>query len=196
MRSAKIFIALCVLLLAGACATVPQVFTDFDSSNSFNGYKTFAWAHTPPLVVAGSFPVPEAVQQKATSAIKAQLEAKGFKYVESVDKANFLVVYTLGARDDIQVFQKGASIYNNKENWLWGKKYHSSYFDMVLDEEFREQYTKGVIAIDIFDAKSQAPVWHAKASKSLSETELNSNGGDVEKAVAAVLRDFPPILKR
>lgn len=187
----KCSLVLCVLLL-NACASSFTVFSDFDTEHSFSAYKTFSWAHNPPLVVAGNLPISEEIESRATQAIKEQLTAKGFEFLENADQAQFLVAYTLGARDNVEIYQASSSVYDNKDNWLWGQEYHSYYFDMVLAEEFRAGYTKGVIAVDIFDRQRQAPVWHGKASKSLDKAEIASNGGGVEQAVEAVLERFPP----
>lgn len=187
----KIYLVI-VLLLLSACASKPPVYSDYNSAHVFNDYKTFSWAHTPPLVVSGDLPVSKEIEDKATQAIQDELVAKGFVFVEDATTAHFLVAYTLGARKNVKIYQTDSSVYDNKDNWLWGKKYHSYYFDMVVDGGFRRGYTKGVIAVDIFDATLKAPVWHAKASKSLHESDISSDGGSVVGAVKAVLSNFPP----
>jgi len=63
---------------------------------------------------------------------------------------------------------------------------------MVVDEDLRHNYIKGVIAVDIFDTKSKAPVWHGKASRSLDESEVSSGEANIVQAVRAVLSEFPP----
>ncbi len=183
---------LLISMLLSACVSAPSVYQDYDRSRSFNDYQTFSWAHNPPLVVSGDLQVSKEIEVKATLAIKEELKAKGFRYVEQSDDATFLVAYTLGARTNAKVYQTGSSVYDNKENWLWGKQYHSYYFDMVVHEDLRAEYTKGVIAIDIFDAKLKSPIWHGKASKSLDESEISPDGGSVGDAVKAVLSNFPP----
>ncbi len=179
-------------LILTACASTPPTYTDYDVKHSFTGYKTFSWAHTPPLIVAGNLPVSNEVEAKATAAIKKELAAKGFMFLDDSKTANFLVAYTIGARDDIEVYQSASEVYDNKDNWLWGKEYHSWYFDMVIPSEIRAGYTRGVISIDIFDNQTKTPVWHGKASKPLSDSEISSNGGSLEVAISAVLESFPP----
>lgn len=186
----KSYLLICLLL--SACVSTPSVYQDYNRALSFSSYKTFSWAHNPPLVVSGDLPVSNETEVKATQAIKDELQAKGFKFVDSSEGATFLVAYTLGARSNVKIYQTGSSVYDNKENWLWGKQYHSYYFDMVVDEDLRGGYTKGVIAIDIFDTELKAPVWHGKASKSLDESEISPDGGSVVEAVKAVLSNFPP----
>lgn len=187
----RLFLFMCIGLQV-SCVSKPQAFFDYDKTNTFSSYKHFSWAHNPPLIIAGDLPVSSQTETRTTLAIKSQLEQKGFSFTDNPEDADFLVVYTLGARENISVLQGNSDVYTNKENWLWGKKYHSYYFDMVVDQELTRGYTKGVLAIDIFDTDSNAPVWHAKASKVLDSSEITPRGDGVEAAVEAVLSGFPP----
>ena len=184
-------VALVTLFLV-ACSGKRAVFTDFDPAHSYASYKTFAWANDPPLVVSGIFPVESSIQNRATAAIKAEIEAKGYRFVANSDSADFTIAYTLGARDDIQRYQVASKVYDNRENWLWGKQYHSYFFDMTVGEDLREQYTKGVLAIDIFDVELMQPVWHGRASKSLNKAELKGDAENLEDSIRTLLSKFPP----
>ncbi|MFT5609464.1 MAG: hypothetical protein ACI9PZ_003283 [Parvicella sp.] len=187
----KSYALICFLLLS-ACASTPSVYSDYDKAHSFSEYKTFSWAQESLLMVSGNFPITKETKNKATQSIIVELALKGFKFVEQAENADFLVSYTLGAKDDIEIYQSDSSVYDNKESWLWGREYHSSYFDTVIDEGLRRSYINGVIGVDIFDTKLQAPVWHGKATKPLDESEILSGAETIGEAVKAVLSSFPP----
>lgn len=186
----KSYLLVCILM--SACVSKPHVYSDYDKGNSFINYKTFAWVRIPPLVAVGDFPIPKEIEAKATNTIKSELNSKGFIYIDNPEQADFVVAYTLGARDGVRGYESDSSVYENKDNWLWGKQYHSHYFDMVLNEDLSRRYIKGVIAIDIFDGKLKAPVWHGKATKSLDESEMSSDGSSLAVAIKSVLLEFPP----
>src|SRR5512140_3500329 len=84
------------LILTG-CATL-QVGNDFDHSASFSGYHTFSLmvrehhGSDNPLVV-----------QRARDAIEAELLGKGFTASDSAAHADFVVDFTIGARDRMDV---------------------------------------------------------------------------------------------
>jgi hypothetical protein len=54
------------------------------------------------------------------------------------------------------------------------------------------QFTKGRLAIDFFDVKLREPVWHGHASKSISESDRARAEEVINKAVAEILKSFPP----
>ena len=53
-------------------------------------------------------------------------------------------------------------------------------------------YSQGIIAIDVYDAKSGQPMWHASADQSL----LDASGAEAQKrideAVTAIFTKRPP----
>lgn len=186
----KSYLLVCILL--SACVSNPHVYSDYDKDNSFTSYKTFSWVSVPPLVAVGDFPISKEIEAKATNTIRSQLSSKGFTFVDDPEQADFVVAYTLGARDGVRAYESDSTIYENKDNWLWGKQYHSHYFDLVLNDDLSRRYIKGVIAIDVFDGKLKAPVWHGKATKSLDESEISSDGSSLAVAIKSVLSVFPP----
>lgn len=185
-----LFLTAVVALLSG-CATSPSVFTDHDDQQQFDDYRKFSWLTEQPAIVAGDLPVSDKIKSRFTKAIKSNLEAKGFVYTPKIEEAHFLVSYTLGARTNINVLQRSSSVYDNKENWLWGKSYYPHILSTSGDDE-AVTYTKGVFAIDVYDVSKKAPVWHARASKQVRESDLKSEGGDVGAAVSKLLENFPP----
>ena len=92
-------------------------------------------------------------------AVAKALAAKGFGSVSDVGSADFLVGFTLGARDKVRVDTNRYPV-GFRGPYRWGLAYYQ-------DVDVR-QYTQGRLAIDVFDAKLQRPVWHGYATKNLS----------------------------
>lgn len=168
------------LILAG-CATL-QVGNDFDHSASFSGYHTFNLmvrehhGTDNPLVV-----------QRARDAIEAELLRKGFTASDSAGRADFVVDFTIGARDRMDV-RSYPDTYVGYGFWGargWWEPYWGSQLDV-------RQYREGTLSIDVFDSNAHRPVWHGWAKKELTKSDIGNSEAPIRAAVAAVLNNFPP----
>jgi hypothetical protein len=168
------------LILTG-CSTL-RVGSDFDHSASFSGYHTFnlmAREHhgsDNPLVV-----------QRARDAIEAELLRKGFTASEPAGQADFVVDFTIGARDrmDVQSYPDAYVGYGFWDARGWWEPYWGSQLDV-------RQYREGTLSIDVFDPKAHRPVWHGWAKKELTRSDIEHSEAPIRAAVAAVLQSFPP----
>ncbi|GAA6137508.1 hypothetical protein NBRC116583_12550 [Arenicella sp. 4NH20-0111] len=193
----KLTFVLLFALLGSACSSTPKVFSDFDASNDFSNYKTFSWADkNSPMISEGSYAVSGLVEQRMTNSIVAELESKGFVFLSGGGEPDFTVMYTMGARDKIRtrIETQTRTYYSDPFAWTWGRHYYPHYYPSreLITTRVPVSYTKGSIAIDIFDGRSRRPVWHTNASKTLSNRELNSTGSDSAETARALLVSFPP----
>jgi hypothetical protein len=53
-------------------------------------------------------------------------------------------------------------------------------------------YREGTLAIDVFDGRTNQPVWHGWASKRITERDIANAAEQIPVAVAAILESFPP----
>jgi hypothetical protein len=118
-------------------------------------------------------------------AIKSELEDKGYKYTQDLGEADFAIAFTIGARDKVKTRTEPTFVHTN---WTWGGQYWGT---AVVDVERTVTYTKGTLAIDAFDVKRRAPVWHGVGSKKLSRKQKKADGEGVEEAVRLILTKFP-----
>ena len=194
----KLISTLSILILLSGCVSTPKVFTDYDERRDFSGYKTFSWVHDPPMLQAGDYPVSPLAEKRMTNAIKEQLIKKGFTFVEQPQDADFTVVFTMGARDKIEIVRRSSGYYHHRVYWGWGYYYYPHFVYYPFDPgryaytEVPRTYTRGSIAIDIFDAKTEEPVWHSKASKRLTTRDLQSNAKNAPDIARRLLACFPP----
>ena len=187
-----------LLLLITGCASTPDVYSDFDPRHDFTAHKTFTWVQQPPMLRAGDYPVSALAESRITEAIKAELMLKGYAYVEDQDEADFSVVYTMGARDKIDIVRRTSPYYSHRNDWGWGAYYFPFFvhFPFGHDPSYYEdldEYTKGTIALDIFDAKTKQPIWHTKATKRLSKKELNAPQNNADAIAKSLLKHFPAV---
>jgi hypothetical protein len=164
-----------------ACTTIP-VGVESDPSAVFAGYHTFACMPGASYGTSGA-----SVVQDAREAIEGELARKGFNRAEDAKMADFVVDFSLGAQDRVQIH---TSLPPYEGRWWsledWWAHPGSSY---VLDVR---QYREGTLVIDIFDAHSHARVWHGWAKKELSRSDVEHSRDLIQTAVHSILKRFPP----
>jgi len=188
----KVFSAVVVTALLGGCASTFEATHDHDANNDFSSYQTFAWISKNPMKVGPSVQSPNPLlEPRIMSAVEAKLAAKGFSKVDVPKGADFVVSFTVGSREKIRVdsyptMSVGyASGYPS--HWGWGAAYHCCASDTQV-----RQYTKGILAIDVFDVKDRRPVWHGAAQKTITESDRENAQETISAAVDAILDGFPP----
>jgi uncharacterized protein YceK len=168
-------------LLSG-CSSV-SVQSDFNSSVDFSKYRTFSYISSKPLLVtdvAGASPLLEGRLMNFT---RAELAAKGYRYTDDRDAADFVISFTLGARDKIRVTSYPTT-YRGAYYGGWAAPYHS--------EVDVRNYTEGTLAIDLFEVKSRSPVWHGWAVKSITAQDRANPEPILKEIVSSILEQFPP----
>jgi hypothetical protein len=181
MRS--VTLAVLLALLAGCAGTI-RARSDYDRSQSFARYHTFAWMNEEPMIAppGATVQVSALNRRRIVEAIERELTAKGFQRLPERAAADFVVAYTVGARDRIDA-QSYPAPYNGL--WHWGWPYYGRDVDV-------RTYTEGTLAVDIFDGATRQPVWHGRATKRISAEDVEHAADEIRVAVAAILKDFPP----
>ena len=174
---------LSITLLAG-CATTMEAHSDRDPAQNFSNYRTYAWMADEPMMAPPDqlLRVSPLNRQRIVVAIDDEMRAKGFQKVAARGTADFVVSYTVGARDRIDV-QSYPEPYAGM--WHWG----SPYFGRDVDVRM---YTEGTLAIDIFDRNTHQPVWHGWGSKRITAHDVKHAAEQIPPAVKEILKDFPP----
>jgi hypothetical protein len=170
------------IALLAACATL-TVGSDFDRNTGFSGFHAYSWMPREhygtrnPLVV-----------QRARDAIQVEMGKKGFAYVTDPAAADFVVDFTIGARERVEV-ESYPVPYAGPWSWgypgWWGYPYWGNAVDV-------RKYREGTLSIDVFDAHGHRAVWHGWAKKELSQADIDHSEASIPLAVAAVLASFPP----
>jgi len=174
-----------VTLLAG-CATI-STGAHYDETADFGAYKTFSWIDAEPYIAAREgtgTTVSPLTRAKIQSAIRAGFEAKGYAFVEQRDSADFVVAYTVGARQEISVDSYPAPYYG-----AWGWHVRGSHY--YVHEVATHSYTTGTLGVDVFDAASKKPVWHGWAEKTVTESDRKDPTPVINAAVTKLLEEFP-----
>lgn len=179
---------LCVSLLwLGACGSTPPV-VDYDSSVDFGSYRTFAFISDHPLMRAPGSPAGSPLLEGRLMRITADnLQARGFVKVDNPEEADFVVGFTVGARDKIQVNSFPEPYRPYYGAWRWGGPYYGGATNVDV-----QQYTEGQLAIDVYDVPGRKPVWHSVATKRITDSMQRNPDETITAIVTDILMGFPP----
>ena len=169
---ARTFLATAAALVLAACATQAEIASDYDRSANFAAFHTFALVQREHPGVPNPL-VAVRVQEDITQA----LQRGGYTLAAEPASADFLVDFTIGAQDRMDVHSYPGAFPGGP---FWG-----SNIDV-------RQYREGTLTIDIFDQRTHRPVWHASAQKELTRKDLEQPAEPVSEAVGSVLAKFPP----
>jgi len=126
------------------------------------------------------------------SALEIALVAKGYRWVSEATSADFAISFTIGSREEIRVdsYPSMSAGYGRgyPGHWGWG----GTYYGYGATETTVRQYTKGMLAVDIFDVKERRPVWHSVATKTINESDRENQDETIKAAVDAIVAGFPP----
>jgi len=179
--------------MLAACASTFEATHDHDADHDFSSYQTFAWISKNPMKVSTSVAtVNPLLEPRIMSALERALVAKGYKWVAEAKSADFAISFTIGSREEIRVdsypsMSAGVGM-GRHGHWGWG----GAYYGYGATEVSVRQYTKGMLAVDIFDVKERRPVWHSVATKTINESDRENLDETIKAAVDAIVAGFPP----
>ena len=170
-------------LLSIGCSSL-DVQTDFTESFDFSTYRSFSFISDEPLLFSETAPVHPLFEERLVRATRDALELKGYQFVEDREQADFVVSFTIGARDQLQV-----SSSTTYRGFSPGVGREDRYDEQV---EVRN-YAEGTLAIDLFDVAQRNAVWHGWVTRTISLQDRRNSASLIGETVAAILADFPPL---
>ena len=180
-------VACTVALGLSACNTV-AVRTDYAKDMSASVCHTYAFAmeHVANADQPAAYANPLNAERLRVS-IQSQMAARGIQLVDRAN-ADCVVGYAMGER---QVFD---GYYGGYYGAGWGfGGYRRGGFGFRgawgYDGPWVENETR--IAVDLFDAKSHKPIWHASASQNVYELSGPQAVQKIDLATAAIFSKYP-----
>ncbi len=193
-------LSLLFVLSISACATTLKSSVDVAEQAQFGELKTYAWITDQPFF-ASNAASPEVVnplnEQRIRAALEQTLQHKGYRQV-GIDQADFVVAFTLGARERVRVQQ----YYNDFGYRYYG--YHQGFSRFSRFGRFNRfgpgyggfapsvsvrTFTEGTLVVDIFENTEKQAIWHGSATKRLSGDDATIEL--IDEAVTALLAEFP-----
>jgi len=187
-------LSLLVVLSISACATTLKSTVDVAEHAEFGELRTYAWITNQPMF-ASNAASPEVVnplnEQRIRTAVEEQLQNKGYRKV-NIDQADFVVAFTLGARDRVRVQQYyndfGYNYYGYHHGFRRFGRFGRGFGGFGPSVSVRT-FTEGTLVVDIFENTGKEAIWHGSATKRLSRD--NGTLGLIDEAVTVLLAEFP-----
>jgi hypothetical protein len=172
-------VALVVAGLLTACSSV-QVNMDYDPTEDFSTYKTFAWLPKS-SEPTGDYRIDnELLDARIRAAVDRNLQEKG--YVKgSPGNVDFYLAYHLSIESKLDVYTVNRGYYD-----YWG-------YGMGWPETRVSEYDEGSLVIDIAHAGNKELVWRGVAIGRVGKTSTpEKSTKEVNTVVAEILKRFPP----
>ena len=184
-----ILLTTALFLMGMSSAFAQDVRYDFDKDKEFSKYKTYKW-----VPIKGA-EVPDELTQKAlTSAIDAQLAAKGLTKTDS-DNADLYIGYqtALGQEKEFTSYNTG---------WGYGPGWGGGWYGyggMSTTTTYGSTSTVyiGQLDLSMYDPAAKQLVWRGTASKTLDpKAKPEKKQKNINKAVEKLFKKYPPQVKK
>jgi hypothetical protein len=184
-----------------ACASKPNVSTDFSDKTDFSSFKAYRWYVD---TSEKKSQVNEIVDGRIRDNINAHLQAKGVE-MKDEGSVDFLLHYTITASDevDIHTYNTYAGYSANYYRGGYGYGYRGGYYGpggvVVLNgipttETDVTRYRKGTLVIDMVDPTDNTLLWRSVADQRLPEKVMAVEKRDetIKNVIDKMMADFPP----
>ena len=167
-----------LLLLMCAFAAAQDVTSNYVPGTDFSKYHTYKW-----VTIQGSEQPNQIVDQQIKMAVDEQLAKKGLTKVEGDAPAEMYVGYQVSMNQ-----QEQWNAYGTGGGWRWGGGMASATSSTIQ---------VGTLGLDFYDPSPQTLIWRGTATKTLNPSkDPQKNQENLDKAVAKLLKDFPPKEKK
>jgi hypothetical protein len=167
----KMRYALCTLLacIASTIAIGQQVSVNYNHSQDFSQFKTYAWGSGNANQIQNSI-----LAQQAESDINQALQGKGLQMVQESQNPDMIVTSNGGLKQQ-----------TSYTAWGMGRGFGGGMATISP-----EQNTIGTLIVDLYDAKNKNLVWRGIAQNTLS-TNGGKNAKTVQKAIQKMFKQYP-----
>lgn len=185
----KLALLTVAFVFLGVSAAVAQdVRYDFDKEKDFSKYKTYKW-----VPIKGADQPDELTARSVTSAIDAALATKGLTKTEG-DTADLYVGFqtAIGQEKEFTSYNTGWGYGGG-----WGGGWYGGGMSSTTTYGSTSTVYIGQLDVSMYDPAQKQLVWRGVASKTLDpKAKPEKKQKNITKAVAKLLKNFPPQLKK
>ncbi|PWT84296.1 MAG: DUF4136 domain-containing protein [Blastocatellia bacterium] len=178
-----------LFMLAGASTALAQdVRYNFDKTANFPAFKTYKWVE-----IKGAQKLSDLADRQVKAAVDAELAKKGLTKSES-DSADLYIGYqaAIGQEKEYTSFNTG---WGAGPGWYGGGWYGAGGSGITTGST--STIYVGQLALDMYASMPHTLVWRGAASKTLDEkAKPEKQQKNLEKAVAKLLKNYPPPVKK
>ncbi len=174
--------------LFAICGFAQDVRFNFAAGEDFSKYKTYKWVQ-----LSGADKVNQLVDQQLKSAIDAELAKKGLSKTDA-DTANLFIGYQAAVGQEKQ-FTSYSTDWGYGPGW--GRGWYGGGMGSTMSTGQTSTIYVGQLAVDMYDSAKKELVWRGTATKTLDpKAKPDKQKKNLEKAVAKLLKNFPPPPKK
>jgi hypothetical protein len=171
--------ALAVFALGAGAALAQDVNVNYVPGTDFSKYKTYKWVE-----IQGAEKPDQILDTQITQAIDKALAAKGLAKAAGG---------TAGLAIGYQVALTQQQQWNTYSTGGYGARRYGGGMGTATSTTINI----GTVALDMYDAAAKELVWKGQASKTVSnEKDPEKRQKNIDKAMAKLLKDFPPKPKK
>ena len=172
MRFIKLILASFLLFLLSSCASVYDVYSDYERYVDLSKYKTYKVLNHNDDFPFGTNPIN---RQRIERSIDRELTYLGYQHSEDPD----LLVSFFVKEKTVRKVYAYRTFYRRWNHPIW----------LAVDE-----YEQGTLIVDLIDNKTEQVVWHGAISKS-SFANMRFDQDDVDNAVQSMFEKFQKDIK-
>jgi hypothetical protein len=185
----KVFLSIAFLLMVVSSCLAQDVRYNFDKNTDFSRFKTYKW-----VSIKGADQPNDLVDKQIKSALDAELAKKGLTRVEG-DPADLYIGYQTAVGHEKQ-FNSYSTDWGYGGGWYRGGWYGGMGGSSMTTGQTSTIYT-GQLDVDMYDSANKDLVWRGVASKTLDpKAKPDKQQKNLEKAVAKLLKNYPPTVKQ
>jgi hypothetical protein len=182
---ARLLACLTLSLMLGACATGPDIRTDFNPATNFSAYRTFGFVAHPGTDRQG---YESLTTQYLKAAVQRQMTERGYQYTQQ--SPDLLVNFNARLRqrivsDPAPLPPPGYIGYYGYRGGLYGPWPGYGFYSDTYT------YTEGTLNIDLVDARKNQLVWEGIARGAAEEADPQANPQGIDKVVAQIFAKYP-----
>jgi hypothetical protein len=187
MRLHFFVVPLALLLASAGTATAQDVRYNFDKQANFGTFKTYKW-----VALKGAAPLSDLVDRQVKSTVDAELAKKGLTKSDT-ETADLYIGYQ-AAVDQEKQYTSYDTGWGYGPGWYGGGWYGGG--GGMTTGQTSTIYV-GQIALDMYASSPQQLVWRGVASKTIdAKAKPEKQQKNLEKAVAKLLKNYPPVAKK
>ena len=173
------FVTLVLLLIGAGAALAQDVNINYVPGTDFSKYKTYKWVE-----IQGAEKPDQILDTQIKQAIDKALASKGLTKAAG-DTADLAIGYQVALTQQQQ--------WNTYTTGGYGARRYGGGTGTATSTTINI----GTVALDMYDAAAKELVWKGQASKTVSnEKDPEKRQKNIDKAMAKLLKDFPPKPKK
>lgn len=182
-RASQWLLVVFAAALLAACATGPQVRTDYDPTADFSQYRT--WSFYSPIAME-EYGYSTWISDRIKDNVRKQMDARGYRYVEASPdlQVNFQGI----VQDRTAVF----SMPRGDVQWLYDYR-RNAYVGVPVwyDDTQVSRYREGTLTVDLVDARRNRMVWTGAAISRVVRKTPEQQMAGVDQAINAIFMQYP-----